>query len=506
MKRNETGEKMAAKADGFTPGKEAAAIRTIQNDPEYFCRTFLGLKPWPIQAAVMRSVRDNRTTAVRSCHGIGKSLTGAAICHWFLYSFPRSIIVTTAPTNRQVRSILWGEIRLLHSRGLKRGLWGECNTQDLRLMEKWEAIGFTATEYSPDKFQGFHADHILVVVDEAAGVSDEIFLGVDALMSAGHARKLMLGNPTGTSGEFWRSFRDPHVSKFAVDAFSTPNFTNAGITVEDIRSGEWREKQKKHGLSHPFLITPEWVAERHRQWGENSPHWQSRILAAFPEVGDGGLIPLSWIEAAHHSEHKTQGQVVFGVDVGGGSAESVIVERTGKAARVLDVSRFKDTMQTCGWIAKWIRERNPAKVYVDEIGIGAGVKDRLIESGFTCVEGVNVGEQPSGYDADRFTNKKAQYYWNIREQFERREIALPDESDEVLESQLAQIEYSIDSRGRIKIKSKEEMAREGKPSPDRAEAFMLAFGVPVYQTTRHDFGVENRSVFSGGASDGNPWT
>lgn len=502
-----------AKSD-WTVDEARKGLQIIQSNPEYFCKRFLGIKAWDIQAAIMRSVRDNRVTSARSCHGIGKSFTGAAVALWFLYAFPRSIVVTTAPTNRQVRSILWGEIRLLHSRGIKRGLWGECNTQDLRLGEKWEAIGFTATEYSPDKFQGFHADHILVIVDEGAGVSDEIFLGVDALMSAGHARKLMLGNPTGTSGEFWRSFRDPHVSKFAVSAFDTPNFRNAGITLDDIRSGAWREKQERSGLSHPYLITPEWVAERHRQWGENSPHWQSRILAAFPEVGDGGLIPLTWVESAHHTEHKEGDPHVFGVDVGGGSAESVIVERRGKVAKVLDVSRFKDTMQTAGWIANWILRVNPAKVYIDEIGIGAGVKDRLLELAkdnekFFCVEGVNVGEPPTGSDADRFLNKKAQFFWNIREQFERKDITFADgQPDEVLESQLAQIEYSIDSRGRVKIKSKEEMAREGKPSPDRAEAFMLAFGVPVYQTSRHDFGADNRSVFnpSGGADNGNPWT
>jgi len=42
-------------------------------------------------------------------------------------------------------------------------------------------------------------------------------------------------------------------------------------------------------------------------------------------------------------------------------------------------------------------------------------------------------------------------------------------------AQLGSIKWGIDSRGRIKIESKDEMRKRGLPSPDRADACAIAF-------------------------------
>jgi hypothetical protein len=49
-------------------------------------------------------------------------------------------------------------------------------------------------------------------------------------------------------------------------------------------------------------------------------------------------------------------------------------------------------------------------------------------------------------------------------------------TDRTTIGQLVGILSEIDSRGRLKIQSKEEAAKRGVPSPDRAEALMLALG------------------------------
>jgi len=98
---------------------QAEEYARMQEDPAgYFIPTVLGDNLWDDQNRIIESVRDNPKTAWRSCHGIGKSFCCARLCLWWLYSFPRSIVITTGPTWRQVEDILWKEIRSAHANSI----------------------------------------------------------------------------------------------------------------------------------------------------------------------------------------------------------------------------------------------------------------------------------------------------------------------------------------------------------------------------------------------------
>jgi hypothetical protein len=84
----------------------------------------------------------------------------------------------------------------------------------------------------------------------------------------------------------------------------------------------------------------------------------------------------------------------------------------------------------------------------------------------------NGGESP--YDKERFVNARAEDYWNLRELFENGEIDI-DELDDVLAAQLGSLKWTLDSRGRIKIESKDDMRKRGMPSHDRADTVAQAF-------------------------------
>lgn len=66
--------------------------------------------------------------------------------------------------------------------------------------EEWFAVARTASK--PDALQGFHADDILYIIDEASGVDDKVFEPVLGALSTPGARLLMCGNPTQLSGFF----------------------------------------------------------------------------------------------------------------------------------------------------------------------------------------------------------------------------------------------------------------------------------------------------------------
>jgi len=340
----------------------------------------------------------------------------------------------------------------------------------------WKLWGFTANQYNESMFQGFHDDFILFVVDEATGVSPTIMKGIKACITSENARLLLIGNPTDADSEFARYFAKDNVAKFKTTAFDTPNFTAFGITVEDIRKDTWREKITGP-LPRPYLVTPEWVADIYEDVGgnEEDPYWVSRVMAEFPTESESTLIPLKWIEAAQERELPPSEPNELGVDVArSGVDESVIAHRQGPRCRILLAKRGLETMGLTGEVVNARRETGATVSKVDVIGIGAGVVDRLAEQD-EPVDGVNVGEASD--EPERFANKRAQFFWALRERFRDGDADI-DPNDAKLAAQLGSVRYKYDSRGRLLIEKKEDAKKRGVKSPDRADATMLAYAPP----------------------------
>ena len=157
-----------------------------------------------------------------------------------------------------------------------------------------------------------------------------------------------------------------------------------------------------------------------------------------------------------------------------GTDRSVILRRRGDLVEDIRVLRQMDTMQVAGWVAAAIRECDPSVVYVDEIGVGAGVVDRLRELGHP-VRGVNVAQRAR--QSRTYSNLRAEGYWTLRERFASGRITLP--ADNQLVGELAALRYGYDSDGHVKMESKDDMRKRGLPSPDKADALMLAFHAPA---------------------------
>ncbi|MCI0864499.1 MAG: hypothetical protein J4N69_09710, partial [Chloroflexi bacterium] len=279
----------------------------------------------------------------------------------------------------------------------------------------------------------------------------------------------LIGNPTTVTGAFRRAFYEERqlYHNITISALDSPN-VQAGKTVV------------------PGLTSARWVEERRETWGEDNPIYRARVLGEFPDQAEDTLIGLSDVEAAAQrwkaekegvageTEGETidiPGEVVLAVDVARfGSDRSVILRRQG--SRVLEIRTFRDmdTMQLAGWVAAAIRETSPERVCVDEIGVGAGVVDRLKEQGHP-VKGINVARRAR--QERLFANVRAEGYWRLKELFATGEISIPD--DHQLMGELAALRYSFDSQGRVLMESKEAMRQRGLPSPDKADALMLAF-------------------------------
>lgn len=474
--------------------ERAEFTRLIKTDPVFFAKRVLGRHPWSIQADVLRSVRDFSRTSVRSCHGIGKTFIAASVMLWFLYSHYKAIVISTAPTWRQVDKLIWKEMRSAY-RMARFPLGGTLmpRAPELHIISnEWYATGLSTDD--PNRFQGFHEEHILVVVDEAAGVNEAIFDAIDGVLTTTGARLLLLGNPTVLGGTFYNSFKSPLYNKFHVGAFDTPNFTTFGITLEDIKSGDWRAKIGDRPLPYSQLIAPHWVADRYVDWGTESLPWEARVMGNFPRQGENTLIPLAWIEAAMERWHDMEPEkpVEIGVDVARfGSDKTVIAVRRGRKITALKVMPQKSITESVGIITDLARAEGTDEIKVDEIGVGGGVVDVLEENGFLDV-GIDVSKGAN--DVDRFANLRAELWWNLREMLDvdparnPQPIALPP--DEELLAELSSVQFKYNSRGQVQIEAKDDMKKRLGRSPDRADAVVLAMA-PKYH---------NRYISSGGST------
>jgi len=451
--------------------EQALAIRErCRQDPEFFFRNILGCNPWSVQVEIANAVRDHKYVAVKSCHAIGKDWDAGRIALWFLFSHEPCWVITTAPTDRQCKEILWKEIAQACSASKVK--WGiDVLTQSIELTSTQSAIGFTSKATDPDRFQGFHSANILIIVDEASGISESTYVAIDACLSAGNAHRLEIGNPTNPTSTFAKSFKTPGVHAISVDAFSTPNFTEYGITQEDIENNTWSRKITGI-LPRPELINPEWVYDKYTKWGKNNPLYLSRILAKFPVSAEDALISYELIEAATARElvPNPDAKSYLAVDVARfGDDFTTIYHRQGKVVRKVERFHGADLMTVTGRAVHAIRELRPDETIVDVVGIGAGVADRLKELGYRVRE-FNGGNKAK--NAEKFYNRRAEAYWILRENIDALSI---DRDNDTLVKQLTDIKWSVDSKERVKLESKDDIKKRLGCSPDDADAVSMLF-------------------------------
>jgi hypothetical protein len=450
--------------------------------PQGFVRGALGQSIWHMQGEILESVANNRRTAVKSCHASGKTFISAAAVLWWITTYSDGIAVTTAPTNTQVETVLWGEIR--DSAQKARIHYPRILTRDIKLGEKNYAIGLSTNESA--RFQGFHSGRVLVVLDEAPGVRNEVWQAVQGLLAGGNVRLLAIGNPVIAGGPFHDAFTSARSlwSTHTINAFDTPNLQRVSLAYPDetgaqVVIGSGRElteltDEELDNNTRPYLCTRRWVKEMLEEWGPLHPYFQSKVLGEFPTESDDTLLPLSWLEkgkVASETKAIEPGRPIAGLDVAGpGESETVLVVRIGP--RVVLLKGWTQADPRGEVVAALMPYKvDLQRINVDCIGIGWNMYTHLKDIFGPIVFPVNVGSPAR--NKEKFVNSKAEYYWGLRQRAQTGDLL--GITDDKTIGQLAAIRYTHNARGHVEIEGKDEMRKRGVKSPDRAEAVMLAF-------------------------------
>lgn len=309
-----------------------------------------------------------------------------------------------------------------------------------------------------------------VVLDEAALIDDEMEGKVFRMLAdnASDYFYLKVGNPF-TRGHFLKSWRDPKYWKM---------------------NATWEEGLKEGRLTNDFV-----------DMAKGKPNFDILFANKFPAadmVDKDGWTPLltdDEVEAAMVDELLPMfGQRRVGLDVAEGGANfNAYVLRSENLAVVLRKDNESNLMTTVGNAMQILKKLDipNEELYIDAIGVGAGVADRFLEQRMN-VKRVKVSTEP--IDSTNFYNLKAEAYWQLRDWI-KAGGKLKKHPDWW---QLTAIKYKVrDSSGRMFIMPKDEMRKRGIESPDVAEAFMLTFAFPKSHAVQRQINRAARKIVQG---------
>lgn len=399
--------------------------------------------------------------SVKSGHGTGKDCALAWVYLWLLTCFPFSKGLVTAPTSHQLRDVLWSEI----NKWIKKSpvLIDTIEWQSDKIFvkghkEEWFITARTANikgteEQQGEALAGMHADYMIMAADESSGIPKGVFTPLEGALTGKMNFGILISNPTRSSGYFFESH-------------TTDNDRWECFTWNSAKSN---------------IVSRDYIERMKTKYGENSNMYRIRVLGEFPVSDSHTLIPYEWVQRAiDDGEETLEGFILRGFDIGGGGDKTVMVERTGN--KVTDIQEYDsaDTMKVTGWIMRELADADYDMAFIDPIGIGAGVYDRLMELKVRNLYPVDV-RTVSGDSACVLL--RDEIFWRLREQFEKGTLTIPD--DEELIGELTTIQYDLkDSTGKIKIESKKDMRKRGLASPNKADALALTyyFGDTTYKS------------------------
>lgn len=425
-------------------------FRRTHDDPGLFATAVLRVKLREWQRRFFQSIRDRLARGnrhleahLRTCHGAGKTFAVACLVLWLVATRPDARVLTTAPTWAGVEHLLWPEIARVYNGSLLRDLqFGTMLTTQFRVREGWYAIG--ASSDKPENLEGHHSPvSAMRIADEAKAVPDNVFDATKGMLDAPETFDIWISTPSIQTGRF-----------FGRDVNGGEDVLRVVVTIDDL-------------IAEGIPGKAEWKASALKDWGADSPEFQSRAMAQYVDDADGALFPLSWIDRAMEADWTVDGPLVAGFDVAGSQDgdESVVALASGadpeQRAEIKSVTswRERDTMISKG---RARAAAGGARLRVDGIGLGKSVLDSLAEDGYP-VEEYRASDKP--HDDTRFANRKAEDAWTLRRRLEKGLVRLP--KDLTLKSQLAAMKYRPLPSGKFQV-------IDPSDSPDRADAVIIA--------------------------------
>lgn len=490
-------------------------LSSYKDKPIEFFHEILGVKLLTEQQKqICLSVRDNQTTNVQAAHGIGKSFLAACLILYFTFAVGGTA-VSTAPTHNQVNDILWKEVRNIYDKNKKKlgGRRTELSIKTKNTDNKIvTSLGRSARNYDSSSFQGLHDEYLLLIQDEADGITDTIDEAFESCLTGSKNRGVRIGNPLNARSAFAKNCA---ISNIKIPVWDHVNVAWAyqeviaenGKAIHRLKPAialkilkpepqrrndpvkpqdEWDEDLPRDVI--PGAVSIAWIEKVRVKYGEFSAYWMSRIEAEFPGDDVAGIVPRSWLVEARErydenpnywDEKAKQDRWRIGVDVSDGGDRHAIAVWRGAVLYSVKIIQPKDDREDVIKLATDHVEPlvntlgGMFRIAVDNTGVGAGTLAQLKIDSYNCT-GCKFGE--SAEDKKQYRNRKIELFWQLREDLRLGEIAiapLGEVEDEVFE-EIAAVRYKSNTEKQIECEPKSETIKRLKRSPDAGDAVITA--------------------------------
>lgn len=461
--------------DPFTPGSVKSLERPEQDAQasRKTVRTIVDVVPVPTEPTQCIEVDSPSHMYLAGEHMVPthNSRLSATLVNWWVDTHPvdDTTVVTTATNWKQVRNVLWKEIPRVKSDA---GIGGKVNADATwKMGDRQDPIAFGMKPDDKDEsgFQGVHDQYVLVIMDEAGGISKEIFTAADAITTNKYARILAIANPNDPScymAEVYKremrlkpEERSWNIIQFG--AYDTPNFTGEVVPVEVATR----------------LVQVDWVEARKKEWGEDDPRFVARVLGEFPDVSDDGLFNMGRVmqsmEAYDTSAPDEGMPITIGVDVARyGSDSSVIVSNQGGYIKIHGRYQGLNGPELARKVGELAVELGAVEIRIDAIGVGASVLDSIYNYVPPSMSVVGIHGNAKSGDSTKWYNYRAAMYDQFAKAVADGRVFLPD--DDELHNEIASIKYEYRGSALL-IESKENMRKRGIKSPDVLDAVIYAY-------------------------------
>lgn len=500
-------------------------LETYRNDPVGFCRDVLGVELTPDQQEIIKCLPGR--VKVNAGHSVGKTLLAACAALWWFYTRRNAVVISTAPTQKDVVDLLWTEIRILHGRA-KRPLpdhfAGPKAPEMFHHEEHW-AKGYTARDAV--SFQGRHRESMLFLYDECEGVPAHFWTVTETSYQPGADHGwLAIGNPVTTASQSYVEDRamapdgvTPKWKRFSLSALNHPNIVaqlagkpppipNAvSITQVDQWVTDWCDPVHPSDKREADF---EWRPGTGR-WFRPGPQMLARGMGIRPVSGVDTVWGMGAWQAAITPKYSGEWcwlhrhGITAGVDMASyGDDYSVIHVRSGPlsvhhearngwpARRVAE--RIKElSVEWAAWynaqassgMNRPLYQPSDVRVVIELDATGAEVLDNC--DGFGPWGGLKVAE-----GSEKFDQMGTPMYFNVRSEiwFSGAKKAVTGDMDlsrlpknvlARLEGQLLTPSYKTLPAGTRQVESKDDVKKRLKRSPDDADSLLVCYSeAPTY--------------------------
>lgn len=317
-------------------------------------------------------------------------------------------------------------------------------------------------------FQGIHDGLVLVLMDEAGGLPEDLYIGANAVTTNEYAKILAIGNPDALHTAFHARFTDREKYRdwnpISISAYDSP-----ALTGETVHPDPEKDKRIKS-----LLVQPAWVEMMERQAHPNVV--RAKVHGEFPLDDDTSFFSQFVLNKAYNAEIDPDSvdYSFLGIDLAFGGEDRTVayLNRGGHIRKHDDLLYEEDFMKVARQIHQMALACGADEVRLDAASSGKGVWSLLeFQSEFANKPYLLVGVLGGTKSPDdtQWAQARAWHYDTFRSRMAQGLIDL-DPEDKALKDDATAMTYEINKKGAIQITPKTELRKKGVRSPDHLDA------------------------------------